>query len=386
MSVESIMKWQDKEITEPLTKLDKEFYWLACQLFKNLMGYMTDRKSSKEPIHHARKHLQLSLNEKAPVKDEAYVQVLKQIKDHKDKAKAMRGWNFFAILASCYAPSTKLFYSILNYLLIEIRNNPDKEIVQRANYIFVRIFRSFERERNFVPAEKEITHIEQLKPLTMPIEFFSGMNSEMEFESYTTVRELKTNLMKKMQFSTGRIPFYCLYEICTKSDRIEERYLDDNNIVGDVIALWNNEIQEGMKKREIFEFKIYLKILLHYDYSETDVDTISMLYYQSIYDVMNGKFNLKEQDIINLAANQLLAENKQNYDSAFKSIQSNIKSYIPHTYLNLNPAVYWEQQVMEMFSNFQNSNKSDGKIAYIDILKNNSLWQAHQFEAKVIYN
>jgi hypothetical protein len=42
----------------------------------------------------------------------------------------MKGWNFLAVLASCYAPSLDLYYSILNYLIYEIRNNLDQNIVQ----------------------------------------------------------------------------------------------------------------------------------------------------------------------------------------------------------------------------------------------------------------
>jgi len=121
---------------------------------------MLDRKSTKKPIGHIKKHLSLTINSTSEVKDEAYVQVLKQIIENPDEVKTKRGWDFFAILASSYAPSNILFYSILNMLLFEIKHNLDHNIVQRANYIFVRLVKSFENPRKYIPSEKEINHIE----------------------------------------------------------------------------------------------------------------------------------------------------------------------------------------------------------------------------------
>ena len=72
----------------------------------------------------------------------------------------IRGWNFFAILSSCYAPSSDLYYAILNWLSVEINNNSEKEIVQHANYIFKRLYKSFEQKRKQIPSDNEVIHIE----------------------------------------------------------------------------------------------------------------------------------------------------------------------------------------------------------------------------------
>lgn len=344
---------------------------------------MTDRKSSKKPIEHAKKFLKNTMEEREEIRDESYVQMLKQIKENKDKQRELKGWDFFAILASCFPPTTKLYYSILNFLLIEIRNNPDKNIVQRANYIFVRLFRCFERRRKFLPTDLEITHIELRKPLIVQVHFFSETTIQMEIESYTTVRELKTNLMKKMQFNVGRIPCYCLYEICNKNDKMEERILDDNEIVADILTLWEMEQEENQKKKDTKEFRIYLKILLYYDYSETDIDSISMIYYQSVYEVINGKYTLTEKDIITLAALQLLVDHNTKFEDAYQSIQNNLSKFIPYNYVGTNNGLYWEQKVVELYSSFQSTTKTEGKLTYIDHLKTNSLWNTHLFDAKV---
>lgn len=121
---------------------------------------MFDRKSSKKPIEHVKKFLKLTLYATTELKDEAYLQILKQIKDHKDPAKAIRGWNFLAVVASCYTPSNDLFYSVLNYLLFEIRTNPDKVIVSHANYVFLRLYKTFEIKRKNIPSDNELMYVE----------------------------------------------------------------------------------------------------------------------------------------------------------------------------------------------------------------------------------
>lgn len=344
---------------------------------------MYDRKSSKKPLAHAKKHLKMTLNASEEIKDEAYVQVLKQIKDHKNYENSLRGWNFFAIMASCYIPSSRLFYSILNMLLFEIKNNSDPNVVSHANYVFVRLYKTFECKRRNLPSENEIIHIEHMKPITVAVHFFSETSTNVEIESYTTVRELKTNIMNKLQFSVNRIPYYCLYEICNKKDAVEERFLDDTDRVADILSLWERDVNEFLKKKEQIEFRIFLKIFLYFPYSETDVDTVTLVYTQSVYDVINGKYQLKEEDIITLAALQLLVEFSTNQDNAYQSLQKNLDKYIPINQLHLNPSVYWIQKVMELYSSFKGSSKLETKLTYLEQIKSSPLWEAHQFVGKV---
>jgi myosin-7 len=347
---------------------------------------MTDRKSTKKVVEHAKKHIKMTMTSSDEIKDEAYVQVLKQIKDHKDPQKAIKGWNFFAIMASCYMPSIKLFYSILNFLLFEIKNNEDQNIKHHANYVFVRLYKTFENKRKNIPSDNEILHIESMKPISLPVHFFSDTSSNADIESYTTMKDLKTLIMKKLQFNVSRIPYYSLYEICQKKNNLEERFLEDNERVCDVLSLWESNIEDYLKKKEQIEFKIYLKIFLYYPYSDTDVDTITAIYSQSVFDVTNGKFNLNEQDIITLAALQLLVQFSTSQDNAYQSLQKKLEKYVPNDKINLNPSVYWVQKIMELYSGLKASSKLEAKLTYIEQLKTSPLWEAHQFVTKVKEN
>jgi hypothetical protein len=179
---------------------------------------MFDRKTSKKPIDHVRKHLAITMNAALPIKDEAYVQVLRQIKDNPDVEKTKRGWNFLAILAASFAPSPSLYYSILNYLLYEIKNSQDELIVKRANYIFIRLVKVYEKKRKNIPCVNEINHIENMKTIMTPIYFYNESVIYLPVESYTTIKELKTYLLRKLKFNQNKVQFFALKEVKTKNE------------------------------------------------------------------------------------------------------------------------------------------------------------------------
>ena len=58
---------------------------VALKLYEQLMYYMQDLRSKLPPIEHVKTHLKLVLNSTEDLKDEAYIQVLKQIKDNPDQ-------------------------------------------------------------------------------------------------------------------------------------------------------------------------------------------------------------------------------------------------------------------------------------------------------------
>ena len=94
-------------------------------------------------------------------------------------------------------------------------------------------------------------------------------------------------------------------------------------------------------------------------------------------------FNLKENEILTLAALQLLIEFSTRQDSAYQSLQRNLEKYIPINKLELIPNVQWVQKVMELYSTLSAHSKLEAKLNYLEQLKNTPLWEAHQFDSKV---
>jgi hypothetical protein len=190
--------------------------------------------------------------------------------------------------------------------------------------------------------------------------------------------------MRKLQLNISRIPYYALYEICNKQDCIEERFLDDLDRVVDATAVWGKETEDYLKRNEIIEFKFYLKIQLYYAYSEEDVDTITMYYVQTNYDVNKGKFNLNENDIVTLGSIQLFANwGNLSHGEVFKYLEKHIEKYIPIDKFKNFPTKYWGKRIMDVYTTMKLSSKLEAKLTYLEHLKQNPLWEAHQYYVKV---
>ena len=381
MTPAEIMVHQKSMISKPLTHLPSSLNEMAVQLFKNLLSYMGDRRSSKKENLHILKHTKLTMNSPEELKDEAYLQVIKQITNNPNEESREKGWTFFAIMSSIYPPSMELYYCLIKYLLGIIKGNNDS-LKKKANYIAIRLMKTFESKRRYSPSLVEMNFISKMKPILVEINFFSGAATTMQIESYTTIRDLKTLVMKKLHLNINRIPYYALYEICYKPNCIEERYLSENYKVCDILSVWDKENEEHKKKAIQIQFKMFLKIQLYYNYNPEDIDTVTMHYVQTNFEVVKGLYRLSSEDINELAAIQFYINyGNLSKDDIFGKVSTEITKYIPCNSLFLiTDGEVTVEKIVNIYSNFKFKSKLEAKNKYLDILKKNELWETTQFQ------
>ena len=384
MTVENILKFQKKEIDDPLLRMETEDDAEASkQMFRNMLSYMGDRKSSKSSILHARKFVKLVLIGSQILRDEAYLQIYKQLHENPKYISLMRGWKLMAIMSSCFVPKNNDIYNIiLNFLFFAMQNEKDAQIINHIKYIFVRMIRIKGKERHHIPSEEELNSIEKLVPIELPVKFFTGTQTVIKVESYTTIKELKIELMNKLDFNIQRAIYYSMYEICEKKSGTEERFIDDAEKVCDILAVWSNEIDAMKKKGETCKFHLYLKLLIYYPFEKDDIDTLSVVYYQTVYDVISGKHPLNEEKIINLAALQLVVEFDDDDDKTEKKLNENLHKYIPANKYNLIPVQEWVEKIFKQYKAINDKNKNDCKWEYLELLKDLPTYQMQQFNAR----
>ena len=380
----NILKWQKKEISDPLLRMENiDDVEGSKQMFRNLLSYMGDRKSSKMPLLHAKKFVKIVLIGNNILRDEAYLQVYKQLHSNQKFASVMRGWKMMAIISSCFVPkNTEIYNLILNFLFFEMQNTQDVQIINHVKYIFVRMVKMKYRERHHVPSEEELCCIEKLIPIDLPVKFFTGNQTNVKIESYTTIRDLKCELMNKLDFNLQRALYYSIYEICEKKSGTEERFIDDSEKVCDILSVWDSEIQRDKKSGENSKFHLYLKLLIYYPFEKDDIDTLSVIYHQTVYDVLTSKHPVDERKVINLAAYQLVVELGDDEDVAEKKINDNLNKYIPMNKLNAMSAQEWKSGISEKYKKVNDIRKNDAKWEYLQELKNLPTYEAQQFLAK----
>ena len=82
--------------------------------------------------------------------------------------------------------------------------------------------------------------------------------------------------MDKLEFISQKEIFYSLYEICYKTTGTEKRFLDDNEIISDILSIWKNDIIKSEKNKENIIFKLYLKLLMYYPYNDSIIDNMAI--------------------------------------------------------------------------------------------------------------
>ena len=379
-----ILTWQKSELDNSLINMENSYdVEIAKQMFRNLLSYMLDRKSSKKGILHVTKFIKLVKMGNKILRDEAYLQIYKQLHKNKKKESIMLGWKIFAVIASSFIPSNKdILNIILNFLFFEIQETDDEQIRMHINYIFVRMFKAKKRERKMVPCTEEIEYIENLKSIQIPIYYFNGKHTIIKIESYTTFKDVKAIIMDKLDFNRQRAIFYSIYEICYKSNGTEERFLDDNEIICDVLSLWKSDIKKHQDNNEKVIFRFYLKILIYFPYDESIIDNIAIEYYQTLYDVISGKFNLSECEILILGALQLVNDFGNDIQKAYMNIKENYQNYIPWKFMYIMSNDQWIEKIMEFYSYFMNYEQNECKKEYINSLMNHSTYKTQLFDAK----
>ena len=379
-----ILTWQKSELDNSLINMENSYdVEIAKQMFRNLLSYMLDRKSSKKGIQHVTKFIKLVKMGNKMLRDEAYLQIYKQLHKNKKKESIMLGWKIFAVIASSFIPSNKdILNIILNFLFFEIQETDDEQIRMHINYIFVRMFKAKKRERKMVPCTEEIEYIENLKSIQIPIYYFNGKHTIIKIESYTTFKDVKAIIMDKLDFNRQRAIFYSIYEICYKSNGTEERFLDDNEIICDVLSLWKSDIKKHQDNNEKVIFRFYLKILIYFPYDESIIDNIAIEYYQTLYDVISGKFNLSECEILILGALQLVNDFGNDIQKAYMNIKENYQNYIPWKFMYIMSNDQWIEKIMEFYSYFMNYEQNECKKEYINSLMNHSTYKTQLFDGK----
>ena len=384
-STEQIMKWQKKEIKKPLITMsniaDQDS---AIQIFRNILSYMLDRKSSKDPIIHAKKILRLVYHSSPIIKDEVYLQIYKQLNDNPSEQSYLRGLKMLAMISSCFVPdNTNIFYVVLKFIYNKILTNKNNVILYNLKYIFNRMLKTSKRERKNVPCREELEFIELLRPIPLTIHLFDGTKITINIEPYTTVKEMKNKIIEKLKISNEYSINYCFYEICTKTTGTKERYIDDCEIVCDIISIWKSEMDKDAENNITSVFKFYFRLLIYYDFDKNDTSTLLRIYHQCVYDVISGRYKLDSQKIIKLASLQIFNEFENDTQKSEEMLNKELDRFIPGNKINDESKEEWINGIMEKVNQYKNAiDKYDAQWNYLEELKMIHTFQSVQFPAK----
>ena len=392
LSAEKILTHSTSYISDSLLRLNNaENIEGSINLFKYLLYYMEDRKGPHSNSNkYVKEFLDLAIKGGDELKNEAFVLIRKQLHGHDKFYNLLRGWKFLAIVSSIFVPPSKTIYNmIMNFLFFTVhQDNIDEQIKKHANFIFVRMVKTKRCPRRILPSDKEIENIEQLRSIPINITLYSGKEETCFVESYTTMDDIKEELLKGIDMHLDRTILFSGYEVCQKKDLTEERFIADEDNICEMLALWEKEEKRYKKKedRRDIQFKLFLKLTTFIDFDhKVDREFLSFTYHQTKYDVITGKHRLTADQIATLASLQLLDQFGSDINSAQSAINSKISKYVPDKYYDdIKNESEIRQFILDKYSQISMCNRSEAKEMYLNEFKKANIptYATNQFDAE----
>lgn len=265
----------------------------------DVQSWVGERQSSKKQTQHLLKLLEIGFVSPAEFRDEVFLIAIKQSRNCPNPLRALECWKALAVLSSTFPPSERCFYPFLNYFKSQALTNKNTEVREWARYIFARILKVYENEsRRGIPSLNEIEAILNKKQMPLRVYFMNGHDIVLYMESYTTIKHLRDEIVQKTQLKKEMFPYFSIYEVCEKKETYEERYLENDVLLSDVLDRWDKEKDTDSAA----DFKLYFRIRIFFPLDYKEEDSVVMFYNQMLYEYRLGRYPCEEKDVVTLAA------------------------------------------------------------------------------------
>lgn len=397
----SLMTFKKSMIKKALLKKNRDLDVEAVQSFKNVMSYMGDRKSSKQPLDHAKKLLRNIMVLPIGIRDELYMQICKQTTQNPRPNSAIKGWELMVFCVATFPPSKKLKSYLVDFIKRTIQEKINPKITQLAEIAQANLPKIILMgQRKQVPSKQELECLIDNKPVAIRVSLCNETYKTLEINSYTLVSQVEEELVQKYNL-TCSMPF-ALYE---QAEPNVERILDGEDRMLDVLASWENRkfneelVQEEkqsqrktkfdkhkdagkkIKKVEI-EYKNFLykaKLVLKTDNAQimADQEAVSLIYIQATQDVVTARYPIHEKDITVLAALQLQATfGDYSSEKVPGWLSPKITEYIPRHLISDNKGNLrndmvkeWETKILAKYEKIKGFTALDAKLNYLDYVQ-----------------
>ena len=231
---ERLMSYKKSLIKKSLLKENRHLDAVAVQLFKNIMSYMGDRKSSKPCKEHCKKIIRQCLAAPTGIRDECYVQLIKQTTRNPNKPSERRGWELLTQCLCFFPPSKQIVDSVREYIekaivreggavqFVQSEANQqavlatkrDAHSVLTLAYLALLYLPQVQAlgARLNVPCEYELAALVDFTPVFLNVHTCNDCVVEpFRVTPFTTVRALQAELCARLQLSSAA-PLFALYE------------------------------------------------------------------------------------------------------------------------------------------------------------------------------
>ena len=378
-----------KKVTHALRKMDNKMDKQAQQMWKNINSYIGTRKSSKDDSGHVEKLLRFALKAPEELRDEAYLQLIKQTNGNPMSESLIKCWKLLAICASIFPPSDEFASYLAVYLFKSTKSAG--AIGQYSTFALQALDRTMEvGQRRIQPMDLEIQRIEERQPIPVKIYFLDGTFRTLLVTSQTRAQQVEDalgdvlRLTHKESFGVFEMeeprPGWSkdVYEKRAKLDRQQKiddlqymplnRELETNERIMDVFSSWQ---RSNKKKNRTIRFVYRCKLHSKAQEVSYSKNGWKIAFLTVTWHVMHGMYPMDEKDALIAGAIQLQATHGIQDASFYVSgvIVDVIEKYVPWQLLSKFKPSDLEYKILQHHVNFKHLDKTDCYRRYLKHLR-----------------
>ena len=378
-SLDDMLTHSRDAVPTSLLKLANENQTRAVKMFSGILKY-TGEVTDGEPISHAQRvevaqKLLHSGMKRPELKDELYMQLLKQTRGNPSVEARQRAWELFHLVSSTMPPN-KDYVGLVSEYIHNVAHDEQEppEVRALANRAWNSLKRSAKAgARRAMPSTEEIEALLASRKLTTIVFFLDETFEELEYDITTTVLEAVEQLagvIKLENYNTFTL-FECRKQLAAKvsSEAMPDEHilLDDNRYMADVLV----EFRTGKPAKEGIQSKILFKKRMFRETDETITEPVfvNLSFVQAQHDYLNGNYPVVREDAAQMCSLQIQAECGSTLLENDEAIASNIEKYITKQVLMTRPREEWKVDVAARYKALEQFSKEDARLQFLRILR-----------------
>lgn len=370
-----LIYWRADKIKTALHNLvDPALVHDAVLAFGNIQLYMGDVKGARDKMVNALKVFRIT-GGRCPeeLRDEVFCQLIKQTSQNPSRESCCAGWELMVIACGLFPASNKLQNYLISYLNRSAKSPSHQGVQRLAEYALVRLTKSMDLgPRTEVPTDVELVAARELRPVTIRVHMLDGSITPMEAESWMTVSDLNANMARSLGIKDPT-PF-SVFEI---AENDEERALEEDDRILDVIAYWDREQKAAKSKKNAPRFQFVYKVHLFFDIKEDDTKAVEVAYFQAVHDVTDSRYPCSEDDCFRLAA--LQAQQRFGDCDGSDVFGKELQAFLPAKYYHPDIEKDLKAEIMSTYSLLKGYDAHEAMNNYLDYVKSWKIYGSQYF-------
>lgn len=379
--LDDLLVYSNEDIPASLLKLSPDNVARSVQMFTSIRVYLGDSPGEKltdaQRIDSIQKLLHQGLK-RPELKDELYMQLLKQTRGNTVPESRFRAWEMFNLLAATMPPSKDLMPTVSAYVSARAIDDSELSHIQK---VAVKTWNSLKRTsragpRRMLPSAEEITAVLKDTKLNTILFFVDDTFDNLDYDPTTTVQEASGVLAASIRLEHYKS--FTLFE-CRRHTpaskgaapaETEDEFgmLGDNRYVADILVelkAKNDKSGKDVTHKLVFKKRMFRKD----DAKVDDLQFNHLTYIQCQQDCIQGHYPVVKEDAAQLCALQMQAEHGADLLDDDQGIMASIEKYITKQILMTRPKDEWKRDISQRYKALDKLTKEEAKMKFLQILR-----------------